>query len=477
MSGLNGAVILNSSLNGGISDNFQLTGSIMQTVLKGVGIKDITQLSSSSESGGKNIWVIQLTDGTQKELVVYNGLQGEQGERGEKGDPISVTDIILSDKDDGVNIITLSDGTVITIKNGSKGLPGVQGEQGIQGEQGPQGVSGVWVGTEAPEDEGYDVWVDTDEEYDLDLNPYATKEWVSNQNFIGKNDLENALKIRKFVKAVNGVLPDEDGNITISLPESNTSIIYVEYLPSDPVEDNIYVLCEAIGDTLDEFVLDQSTIGLYKYSLYVYHDGWISLSDTYTKDEIDSMVASAGKVKTVNGVEPDENGNIEIFDLEPLIVTFTVGEKDNTNKYEVTSVDKTIEELQEAYLSNREIIATRENSGSVMRLLEVLNNNIFRFGASNVLSNRVQKDGTSVLMINTKGEFCYSSNPYYIPGIAGTVPFQQNILTKTNTTAYIPTSDYHPATKKYVDDAIAAIQQQPSEQVTDEDLNNIFGEV
>lgn len=33
-----------------------------------------------------------------------------------------------------------------------------------------------------------------------------------------------------------------------------------------------------------------------------------------------------------------------------------------------------------------------------------------------------------------------------------------NTLKKTNTTEYTPTSDYHPATKKYVDDAIAALR-------------------
>ena len=31
-----------------------------------------------------------------------------------------------------------------------------------------------------------------------------------------------------------------------------------------------------------------------------------------------------------------------------------------------------------------------------------------------------------------------------------------NFLKKTNTTAYTPTADYHPSTKKYVDDAIEA---------------------
>ncbi len=33
-----------------------------------------------------------------------------------------------------------------------------------------------------------------------------------------------------------------------------------------------------------------------------------------------------------------------------------------------------------------------------------------------------------------------------------TYPLQQSVLTKTNTTEYTPTEDYHPATKKYVDD-------------------------
>ena len=36
------------------------------------------------------------------------------------------------------------------------------------------------------------------------------------------------------------------------------------------------------------------------------------ISDSYSKSETDTLLASAGKVKTVNGVEPDANGNIEI---------------------------------------------------------------------------------------------------------------------------------------------------------------------
>lgn len=36
-----------------------------------------------------------------------------------------------------------------------------------------------------------------------------------------------------------------------------------------------------------------------------------------------------------------------------------------------------------------------------------------------------------------------------------TYPLQQSVLTKTNTTPFTPTGDYHPATKKYVDDNIS----------------------
>ena len=35
-------------------------------------------------------------------------------------------------------------------------------------------------------------------------------------------------------------------------------------------------------------------------------------------------------------------------------------------------------------------------------------------------------------------------------------PDMSNYLSKTNTTSYTPTSDYNPATKKYVDDAISS---------------------
>lgn len=50
----------------------------------------------------------------------------------------------------------------------------------------------------------------------------------------------------------------------------------------------------------------------------------------------------------------------------------------------------------------------------------------------------------------------------YVDGVTSNIQTQLNakaatstVLTKTNTTSFTPTADYHPATKKYVDDAIA----------------------
>lgn len=51
------------------------------------------------------------------------------------------------------------------------------------------------------------------------------------------------------------------------------------------------------------------------------------------------------------------------------------------------------------------------------------------------------------------------------------VPTADNILTKNNTTEYIPTGDYNPATKKYVDDAINGIGNPSISDITGIDSN------
>lgn len=72
-------------------------------------------------------------------------LKGDKGDRGSKGEPgksITVTNTKKQGKD---NIITFSDNTTITIKDGNDGKTGPvgpKGERGLQGPTGPQGPKG-----------------------------------------------------------------------------------------------------------------------------------------------------------------------------------------------------------------------------------------------------------------------------------------------------------------------------------------------
>ena len=70
---------------------------------------------------------------------------------------------------------------------GIQGEVGPQGEKGAQGPQGEPGVSGVYVGSDAPTDPDVNVWIDSDGEASF-----------------------------KAVRAVNGVVADDEGNISLT---------------------------------------------------------------------------------------------------------------------------------------------------------------------------------------------------------------------------------------------------------------------
>lgn len=103
-----------------------------------------------------------------KESGSFNGKDGEKGDKGDKGEPgipgekgepgadgkdgtngkdgtsVTVTKVSESEIDGGNNVVTFSDGTSLTVRNGktgAKGDPGAKGEQGVQGEQGDTGKS------------------------------------------------------------------------------------------------------------------------------------------------------------------------------------------------------------------------------------------------------------------------------------------------------------------------------------------------
>ena len=78
-------------------------------------------------------------------------------------------------------------GKVMAIKlNPSQGMIDLgqklaKGDPGPIGPQGPKGEPGIYVGTEAPQDDSVLVWLDDSQE-GLGLDNYATKEYVDNKN-------------------------------------------------------------------------------------------------------------------------------------------------------------------------------------------------------------------------------------------------------------------------------------------------------
>ena len=93
--------------------------------------------------------------------------------------------------------------------------------------------------------------------------------------------------------------------------------------------------------------------------------------------------------------------------------------------------------------------------------LYYLNGSIFKTGGGNFTltriiansqtgsTNRVRNDYYRLMVIGT-----WTDNEFTVSSVSITSA-NQEALSVTNTSSYTPTSDYHPATKKYVDDAVA----------------------
>lgn len=131
----------------------------------GRGIKSIARTSGNGAAGTVDIYTITYTDGTTGTYQVRNGANGKDGtaatfeitgattlaygatptvteasgstaaarkyvvgipagKPGNDGTPVTVRSVVESTEDGGTNIVTLSDGTIINIKNGRKGADG-----------------------------------------------------------------------------------------------------------------------------------------------------------------------------------------------------------------------------------------------------------------------------------------------------------------------------------------------------------------
>lgn len=101
----------------------------------------VTNVSESAEDGGSN--VVTFSNGSK--LTVKNGQRGsdgtdgtngKDGAAGKDGTSVTVANVSESAADGGSNVVTFSDGKTLTVKNGSKGSAGKDGSNGSNGADG-----------------------------------------------------------------------------------------------------------------------------------------------------------------------------------------------------------------------------------------------------------------------------------------------------------------------------------------------------
>ena len=192
-----------------MSDNIFQSGSLVgkasiPQVINGAGIRSIEQTSTSSEDDGINTITITSTDGEQTIFNVKNGSkgsvgpQGEKGEKGEKGDT----------GDQGPQGIQGIQG-----EKGDKGDQGIQGPQGIQGEKGDTGSQGI-QGEQGPQGEKGEKG-DTGDAFTFDM--FTTEQLALLKGEKGDTGPQGPKGDpgEGSVKTVNGVSPDENGNVEV----------------------------------------------------------------------------------------------------------------------------------------------------------------------------------------------------------------------------------------------------------------------
>ena len=128
---------------------------------------------------------------------------------------------------------------------------------------------------------------------DVDFTVYVHKDDL--KNYYTKAELNPMIEQAGKVKTVNGIQPDSSGNIAIPAPDLSGLETTAD--------------AKTANDALDKKISD-NTVAIRKNSDAIATKA--NASDVYTKAELDPKLADAGKVKTVNNVQPDSSGNISI---------------------------------------------------------------------------------------------------------------------------------------------------------------------
>lgn len=267
---------------------------------------------------------------------------------------------------------------------------------------------------------------------------------ISNENKLVEefdNEADRDAKYELAQKA--GSTTDIEGEIkeiqddVAHLKEVGFHPLKVDELPTEDIKD--YILYLVPSDDPEEENL------CYEY-LYI-NNAWemvgttsVDLSNYYTKSETDNTIDTKLKARPpVLSVNPStfvlQGKKPGVYNITSNSDSVVIRVTPNSSSWTVSLKDKTLYVVKEF-------------------------NSVSELGTGEMLLHYFEYNG------NTLRKAKVSYDPVYQPGRlcqifydnVATFAFQSdlsNYLSKTNTTSFTPTADYHPATKKYVDDSMS----------------------
>ena len=381
---------------------------------------DNINISATKEDDVATI-IVTKKDGTTETVEVYDGEIGPQGEQGPKGD-----------KGD-------------TGSQGPQGIQGPKGDTGPQGIQGPKGDKGDTGSQGAVGPAGA-------------TGPQGPKGDKGDKGDTGSQG-PTGPQGPKGDKGDPGLTQQEvqdliDASIE-ELGELGFTPTVVQTLPTQDIDIHTIYLVPKTGETGDV------------YDEYVYiNNAWehigstaVDLSNYYTKSEVNGKVPYILELTETDQYKiPNKNSTIAV-----------------RNATDIQKMSDMINELYNKAEKYNYIIIKYPTRSVLIGISSTTFNTqrtTYQFQCLSMNSNvntyndedtRYIKLSATRLVINggwTNNIFTATSGlttwEKEVP-INDRYYMNNTFLSKTNTSSYTPTTDYHPATKKYVDDAVASV--------------------
>lgn len=210
----------------------------------------------------------------------------------------------------------------------------------------------------------------------IDLTGYATEQYVKEYaqpkgNYLtevpeGYAKTEDIPK--NVVKSVNGVTPDTNGNVEITIPDSGGNTAPVYYATNEP-QTEIMVFDPSEIKTNGNTINIGDWIVTPSGKVYV-----VSFVEDYgiEANYDETLAVEPSYVKTVNGVAPDENGNVELIrdeiSVDDEINNSSTNPIQNKAVYEaIDALDNKIEGHSHSEYENQNSYSSVNVNGSVIQ--------------------------------------------------------------------------------------------------------------